>query len=103
MMSPYQVMYLHTVGSADVMGVKDKLGSLEPGKFADFVVIDPTRFGTIFDPYASLVFVTEEPDIDRVYVGGVLTVERGKVLHQDMPRILDEAESRSKTAHAPAQ
>ncbi len=55
-MSPYQVLYLHTMGSADVMGVKDRLGSLEAGKFADFVVIDPKRFGTIFDPYADLVF-----------------------------------------------
>jgi 5-methylthioadenosine/S-adenosylhomocysteine deaminase len=97
-MSPYDVMFLHTMGSADVMGVKDKLGSLESGKFADFVVIDPTRFGTVFDPYASLVLVTEESDIDRVYVGGELLVDRGKVLHQDMPKILDEVVRRSKAA-----
>lgn len=102
-MSPYEVLYLHTMGSADVMGVKDRLGSLEPGKFADFVVIDPTRYGTIFDPYASLVFVTEEPDIDRVYVGGDLMVDRGKVLHQDESKVLDEVERRSKATltHAP--
>jgi cytosine/adenosine deaminase-related metal-dependent hydrolase len=101
-MSPYEVLYLHTMGSADVMGVKDRLGSLEPGKFADFVVIDPTRYGTIFDPYASLVFVTEEPDIDRVYVGGDLMVDRGKVLHQDESKVLDEVERRSKATLTPA-
>jgi cytosine/adenosine deaminase-related metal-dependent hydrolase len=94
-MSPYDVLYLHTMGSADVMGVKDKLGSLEPGKFADFVVIDPTRYGTIFDPYASLVFVTEERDIDRVYVGGELKVEQGRLLHQDISKILAEVNRRS--------
>lgn len=97
-MSPYEVLYLHTIGSADVMGVKDKLGSLEAGKYADFVVIDPTRYGTVFDPYASLIFVTEERDIDRVYVGGELMVDRGTVLHQDMKKILGEAERRSKAA-----
>ena len=102
-MSPYQVMFLHTMGSADVMGVKDKLGSLEPGKFADFVVIDPARFGTVFDAYATLVFVTEEADIDRVYVGGELMVDRGKILRQDMPKILDEVERRSRAAHAAPQ
>jgi 5-methylthioadenosine/S-adenosylhomocysteine deaminase len=91
------------MGSADVMGVKDKLGSLEPGKFADFVVIDPARFGTVFDPYATLVFVTEEADIDRVYVGGELMVDRGKILRQDMPKILDEVERRSRAAHAAPQ
>jgi cytosine/adenosine deaminase-related metal-dependent hydrolase len=95
-MSPYQVLYLHTMGSADVMGVKDKLGSLEPGKFADFVAIDPTRLGTIFDPYANLVLVTAERDIDRVYVGGELKVERGKLLGQDMGKIQAEVDRRAK-------
>jgi cytosine/adenosine deaminase-related metal-dependent hydrolase len=102
-MSPYEVLYLHTMGSADVMGVKDKLGSLEPGKFADFVVIDPTRYGTIFDPYASLVLVTEERDIDRVYVGGELMVEQGRAVHQDMGKIIGEVNRRSAATIAHAQ
>ena len=97
-MSPYEVLYLQTMGSADVMGVKDTLGSLEPGKFADFIAIDPQCYGTVFNPYASLVFVTQTSDIDRVYVGGELKVEHGTVLHQDMTRILDEVEQRSKAA-----
>jgi 5-methylthioadenosine/S-adenosylhomocysteine deaminase len=97
-MSPYQVLYLHTMGSADVMGVKDKLGSLEPGKFADFLVIDPTRFGTIFDPYASLVLITGERDLERVYVGGELKVDHGKLLGQDFGKVLEESAHRSAAA-----
>jgi cytosine/adenosine deaminase-related metal-dependent hydrolase len=31
-LSPYQVLQLHTLGSADVLGVGDKLGSLAKGK-----------------------------------------------------------------------
>ena len=100
-MSPYQVLYLHTMGSADVMGVKDKLGSLERGKFADFVVIDPQRLGTVFDPYASLVLVAGERDIDRVYVGGVMKVERGELLGQDWKRVQSEVNRRAAAAHAP--
>jgi 5-methylthioadenosine/S-adenosylhomocysteine deaminase len=94
-MSPYQVLYLHTMGSADVMGVKDKLGSLEVGKYADFLVIDPTRFGTVFDPYASLVLITGERDLERVYVGGVLKVEHGRMLGQDMGKVQQETNRRS--------
>jgi len=77
------------------MGVKDKLGSLEPGKYADFLVIDPTRFGTVFDPYASLVLVTAERDLERVYVGGELKVDHGKVLGQDMKKMQTETDRRS--------
>ena len=93
--SPYQVLWLHTMGSADVLGVKNKLGSLEPGKFADFLVIDPTQLGAVLeDPYANLVLVTTERDVERVYVGGDLKVDHGQLLHQDMARIQKEVNQR---------
>ena len=94
-MSPYTVLYLHTMGSADVMGVADRLGSLEVGKFADFLVIDPKDYGTVVDPYASLVLVTSQEDLARVYVGGELKVEKGVVLNQPMEKIQIEVEKRS--------
>jgi len=94
-MSPYQVLYLHTIGSADVMGVRDKLGSLVVGKFADFLVIDPARYGTVFDPYASRVLVTGERDLERVYVGGELMVEDGKLMKRDFGRVIAESARRS--------
>jgi 5-methylthioadenosine/S-adenosylhomocysteine deaminase len=93
-MSPYDVLRLQTMGSADVLGVADRLGSLEPGKFADFLVIDPTRFRTIFDPYASLVFVAGERDLERVYVGGDLLVQNGATLKQDMVKERAEVSKR---------
>jgi len=95
-LSPYQVLWLHTMGSADVLGVKGKLGSLEPGKFADFLMIDPARLGAVLeDPYANLVLVTGERDIDRVFVGGELEVEHGRLLHQDMTGVEKEVSRRA--------
>lgn len=94
-LSPYQVLLLHTMGSADVLKVKDKLGSLEPGKLADFLIIDPARLGAVLeDPYANLVLVTGERDIEQVYVGGELKVDHGRVLRQDMQAIEDEVSKR---------
>ena len=93
--SPYQVLMLHTLGSADVLGVKNKLGSLEPGKFADFLVIDPAGLGAVLeDPYANLVLATSERDVDRVYVGGVLQVEHGRLLQQDLANVRKEVNQR---------
>jgi 5-methylthioadenosine/S-adenosylhomocysteine deaminase len=95
-LSPYQVLWLHTLGSADVLGVKDKLGSLEPGKYADFVMISPGRLGAVLeDPYANLVLVAGERDIDRVYVGGDLRVDHGQMLHQDMSGVEKEVSRRA--------
>jgi 5-methylthioadenosine/S-adenosylhomocysteine deaminase len=91
-MSPYDVLRLHTMGSADVLGVADKLGSLEAGKMADFLVIDPRHFGHVFDPYATVVFVTSQPDLERVYVGGELMVEHGTPLKQDLTKVQREVD-----------
>lgn len=94
-MSPYQVLWLHTMGSADVMNVKDKVGSLEPGKFADFLLINPTRLGvSLEDPYANLVFVAAERDIDSVYVGGELMVDHNKLTRQDLEKAQTETDHR---------
>lgn len=90
-MSPRDILRLHTLGSATVLGVADRLGSLEPGKYADFLVINPTHFGEVFNPYASLVFVASQTDLDAVYVGGEKKVEHGHLTGQDFDRI--EAET----------
>jgi 5-methylthioadenosine/S-adenosylhomocysteine deaminase len=95
-LSPYQALWLHTMGSADVLNVKDKLGSLEPGKYADFVMINPARLGAVLaDPYANLVFVAGERDIDRVYVGGQLKVDRGSLPGHDMEGVEKEVMRRA--------
>ena len=94
-LSPYQMLWLHTMGGADALGVKSKLGSLEQGKFADFVVINPTRLGAVLeDPYANLVFVTGERDVDDVFVGGEVKVDHGQMLHQDMAGVEREVQAR---------
>ena len=93
-MSPYDVLRLHTMGSADVLGVADRLGSLEPGKLADFLVVDPSRFGPIFDTYASLVFIADERDLERVYVGGELMVLKGALVKRDAAKVKEEVNKR---------
>ena len=93
-MSPYEVLRLQTMGSADVLGVADRLGTLERGKFADFLVISPARFGHVFDSYASLVFIGEQEDIKRVYVGGTLLVKDGATVKQDFVKVQNEVDQR---------
>jgi 5-methylthioadenosine/S-adenosylhomocysteine deaminase len=78
-MMPEQVLRLHTLGGAEIMGVDDRVGSLEVGKFADFVVVDPRRpdVGPLWHPVRNYVLSSTLRNLKKVYVGGVLVSEDG--------------------------
>jgi imidazolonepropionase-like amidohydrolase len=44
-MSPIQAIQTATVNAADLLGWSDRIGTLDPGKFADIVAVssDPTK------------------------------------------------------------
>jgi len=62
--SPEQALHAGTLSAAELMGWEDKLGSLEPGKIADVVVVDG-------DPFA---FETLKDRIEQVWKDGVRVV-----------------------------
>ncbi len=62
--SPEQALHAGTLSAAELMGWDDKLGSLEPGKIADVVVVDG-------DPFA---FETLPDRIEQVWKDGVRVV-----------------------------
>jgi imidazolonepropionase-like amidohydrolase len=62
--TPEQALHAGTLSAAELMGWEDKLGSLEPGKIADVVVVDG-------DPFA---FETLKDRIEQVWKDGVRVV-----------------------------
>ncbi len=95
-LAPRDVLGFHTLGSADVIGVADRVGSLEKGKYADFLIIDPHKMetGPVFDPYGTLVLACGVPNVERVYVGARLAVENGVCTNPDFARICAEVSAR---------
>jgi cytosine/adenosine deaminase-related metal-dependent hydrolase len=79
-MMPELALRLHTLGSAEIMGVADRVGSLEVGKFADFVVVDPRRpdVGPLWHPLRSYVLSMSLRNLIGVYVGGELVARGGE-------------------------
>ncbi len=84
-MKPIDVLRLHTMGSATVMRIDDRVGSLEKGKFADFLVINTTAVdrAPVYDPYATLVFACTTENLEGVYVGGQLVSTYTKLTKHD--------------------
>ena len=91
-MSCYDILRLHTLKTAEVLKVSDRVGSLEAGKYADFLIVEPES--PIFDPYATLVMATSAPNIESIWVRGVKQVEANELLYHDLPAIKEEVATR---------
>jgi 5-methylthioadenosine/S-adenosylhomocysteine deaminase len=75
-----------TIGGARALGMADRIGSLEPGKRADLIVVGMTsaRQTPMYDPISHLVYVTRGDDVRS-------TIVNGKVLMRDRQlKTLDE-------------
>jgi 5-methylthioadenosine/S-adenosylhomocysteine deaminase len=91
-MMPSEVLWLSTMGSAQLMGVQDKVGSLETGKYADFLVVTPPC--PVFDAVATIVLAANNADIDAVYVGGELAVDHMKFTKVDSSEVYRQVGAR---------
>ena len=77
---PADVLRMHTLGAAEVLGVQDRIGSLEVGKLADFLVVDHRSpdTGPVWDVLATYVMACGLRNLSEVYVGGVLVSSGGR-------------------------
>jgi cytosine/adenosine deaminase-related metal-dependent hydrolase len=82
-MTAREALRLGTRGGADVLG-RDDIGSLEPGKCADFAVwrTDVIELGGADDLVAALVF-TAPHRVERLVVGGEDVVRGGALMRAD--------------------
>jgi cytosine/adenosine deaminase-related metal-dependent hydrolase len=89
-MSAREALELATIGGARVLG-RDDVGSLEPGKCADFFSLDLGAIeyaGALHDPVAATVFCA--PTRARVtVVHGRVVVEDGHVATVDMGPVIE--------------
>jgi len=92
LISPYQALELATIGSAEAMLQGHELGTLEPGKKADIILLDLMRPEMV--PWhednlvANLVYSGSGSLVHTVLVDGRVVVRAGEVLTMDEPAIL---------------
>lgn len=88
-----QVMKMATIDGARVLGLDDKIGSLETGKRADIITInlDKPHLTPIHDPFSHLVYCVNGRDVEDVIINGKVVMQNRVVKTIDEERILKEA------------
>ncbi len=86
-----QALRMATLDAAAALGAVDRLGSLEPGKLADMILLDLRRPHAVplFDPATHVVFSAAKSDVRHVFVGGRQVVRDGALVRHDLGETLD--------------
>lgn len=84
--SAREIVEMGTIGGARVLGAEQEIGSLEPGKRADLVLVETASANMfpLYNPYSSLVYSANASNVDSVWVQGKQVVGGKRLLHTDM-------------------
>jgi 5-methylthioadenosine/S-adenosylhomocysteine deaminase len=91
--SAADTLHMATLNGAEALGQDDRLGSLEAGKSADFIMLDAlgVHATPIFDLITHLVFSANRNDVRDVFVEGRQLVKDGQLAGYDIKPVLKAA------------
>jgi 5-methylthioadenosine/S-adenosylhomocysteine deaminase len=97
-----QVVAMATITGARALHMDKQIGSLEPGKKADFIVVDTTspHSTPMYNAYAQIVYALKNSDVRTTIIGGRIVMDDRKMLTLDEPAILKKAEELKKQVAA---
>ena len=90
-----QTLRMATIEAARALKLDHLIGSIEPGKRADFFLFDPMRSVKacpVLDPVATLVYSGDCQGVDTVVVDGRVLLEGGALVDADEGAILARAQ-----------
>lgn len=92
--SAREVLRLATIGGAQVLGLADKIGTLERGKRADVVLIDlrEARSQPVYSVESAIVYAASGSAVATTIVDGKILMRRGELLTIDEPATLKKAD-----------
>jgi 5-methylthioadenosine/S-adenosylhomocysteine deaminase len=84
------VMWMATRGGAQALGLDSEIGSLEPGKRADLIVVarDGAHLQPDRDPWSTLVYAARGPDVRLTMVDGEVVVSDFLLTRDDTKEIV---------------
>ena len=96
------VLRMATMGSATALGIDDLVGSIEVGKKADLVRLDPSSpsLTPVYDPISTIVYAASRADVVDVWIDGNPVVKNRTCTTIDVDAVLADLrdEARAITA-----
>jgi cytosine/adenosine deaminase-related metal-dependent hydrolase len=91
------VLEMATVHGAKALGLDSDVGSIEPGKKADLILIDMDKPHLVpsWDPVSTVAYAAAGSDVDTVVIDGRVVMQGRKVLSMDEGAIVEEARRRA--------
>jgi 5-methylthioadenosine/S-adenosylhomocysteine deaminase len=82
-----------TILGARALGLEHEIGSLEPGKRADMILIrlDAPHAVPLYNLYSQLVYALKASDVEHVMVNGRLIVQSRRMLTLNRQAVVQEA------------
>ncbi len=97
-LSAETVIRMATIDGARALGLEAEIGSIEPGKQADLIVIDTRKphLTPMHHPASAVVYAAKGSDVQTVMVAGRLTVRDRRVLTIDIEEVMERVALTSK-------
>ncbi|MBV1916236.1 MAG: TRZ/ATZ family hydrolase [Pseudomonadales bacterium] len=83
-----------TINGARVMGLEQKLGSIEPGKWADLIAVDLSSIfqQPVYNPLSQLIYTNSASQLSHSWIGGEAIVEQSQLTGIDTAEIITKAQ-----------
>jgi 5-methylthioadenosine/S-adenosylhomocysteine deaminase len=90
LLNAQQMVRMATIEGSRAIGLSHGIGSLEPGKQADLIVLNTRRphLTPLYHPESHLVYAACGSDVSHVFVGGNLVVKNRKILTFDVEQVM---------------
>jgi len=98
LISANTALQMATINGAKSLFLQPYVGSLEPGKKADFIILDShqAHFHPLYDPISHIVYSASGKDVLHVFINGEQVVKDGEVLTLDEEKVIFEVEQLTK-------
>jgi 5-methylthioadenosine/S-adenosylhomocysteine deaminase len=92
------VLKMATINGAKALGLEERIGSIEPGKLADMIIVDTKKphLAPMHSYYSQLVYAASGADVKTSIIGGRVVMHDRELLLVDLPSIMQEVRSIAK-------